>query len=276
MAQAQLSFHGHKDAVKFFVAVPGNSPFSFNYKTKGFNVNGCFQDKAELLPRLRMLPSRPNRRRWRIRQDLHRCSYCLEAKDTSTSVKVRISLLPSFLEILEISGYSTLSVRKRKKRKKKKKQKKIKASSCLEIHKTKCGRFLCLLWAQSRTSYRKRRATWLSGRWPFRSNNPPPAGPSPRTETIPPWKWNLKKKKRKEITKHTIYLLQFQRKMNYRTTTRQRFVDTQWSTTFVNSLKNTSQFFLSFILLSIGKFHFYNLKVIDFIPSYRLLIYQCV
>jgi len=23
MAQAQLSFHGHKDAVKFFVAVPG-------------------------------------------------------------------------------------------------------------------------------------------------------------------------------------------------------------------------------------------------------------
>lgn len=24
MAQAQLSFHGHRDAVKFFVAVPGN------------------------------------------------------------------------------------------------------------------------------------------------------------------------------------------------------------------------------------------------------------
>jgi hypothetical protein len=23
MAQAQLSFHGHRDAVKFFVAVPG-------------------------------------------------------------------------------------------------------------------------------------------------------------------------------------------------------------------------------------------------------------
>ena len=25
MAQAQLSFHGHRDAVKFFVAVPGKS-----------------------------------------------------------------------------------------------------------------------------------------------------------------------------------------------------------------------------------------------------------
>ena len=24
MAQAQLSFHGHRDAVKFFVSVPGN------------------------------------------------------------------------------------------------------------------------------------------------------------------------------------------------------------------------------------------------------------
>lgn len=27
MAQAQLSFHGHKDAVKFFVAVPGMMSF---------------------------------------------------------------------------------------------------------------------------------------------------------------------------------------------------------------------------------------------------------
>lgn len=28
MAQAQLSFHGHRDAVKFFVAVPGNCIYS--------------------------------------------------------------------------------------------------------------------------------------------------------------------------------------------------------------------------------------------------------
>ena len=31
MAQAQLSFHGHKDAVKFFVAVPG--PYNFCFIT---------------------------------------------------------------------------------------------------------------------------------------------------------------------------------------------------------------------------------------------------
>lgn len=29
MAQAQLSFHGHRDAVKFFVAVPGNCSLSY-------------------------------------------------------------------------------------------------------------------------------------------------------------------------------------------------------------------------------------------------------
>ena len=29
MAQAQLSFHGHKDAVKFFVAVPGADQLCF-------------------------------------------------------------------------------------------------------------------------------------------------------------------------------------------------------------------------------------------------------
>ena len=29
MAQAQLSFHGHRDAVKFFVAVPGKILFIF-------------------------------------------------------------------------------------------------------------------------------------------------------------------------------------------------------------------------------------------------------
>ena len=28
MAQAQLSFHGHRDAVKFFVVVPGKRPYS--------------------------------------------------------------------------------------------------------------------------------------------------------------------------------------------------------------------------------------------------------
>ncbi len=28
MAQAQLSFHGHRDAVKFFVAVPGEHTYS--------------------------------------------------------------------------------------------------------------------------------------------------------------------------------------------------------------------------------------------------------
>ena len=27
MAQAQLSFHGHRDAVKFFVVVPGKRPY---------------------------------------------------------------------------------------------------------------------------------------------------------------------------------------------------------------------------------------------------------
>ena len=29
MSQAQLSFHGHRDAVKFFVSVPGNTHFAF-------------------------------------------------------------------------------------------------------------------------------------------------------------------------------------------------------------------------------------------------------
>ena len=28
MSQAQLSFHGHRDAVKFFVSVPGNTHFA--------------------------------------------------------------------------------------------------------------------------------------------------------------------------------------------------------------------------------------------------------
>lgn len=30
MAQAQLSFHGHRDAVKFFIAVPGSKPGATN------------------------------------------------------------------------------------------------------------------------------------------------------------------------------------------------------------------------------------------------------
>ena len=93
-------------------------------------------------------------------------------------------------------------------------KKKVKGC-CHEIHKTNCGRFLC--WAQSRTSYRKRRATWLSGRWPFRSNNPPPAGPNP---TEPP-----------KIHTHTHYI-----PMNL--STLQWIVDTQWSTLFVVSQKS--------------------------------------
>ena len=32
MSQAQLSFHGHRDAVKFFVSVPGQSSFLFHRK----------------------------------------------------------------------------------------------------------------------------------------------------------------------------------------------------------------------------------------------------
>ena len=33
MAQAQLSFHGHRDAVKFFVSVTGPYKISFSYRT---------------------------------------------------------------------------------------------------------------------------------------------------------------------------------------------------------------------------------------------------
>ena len=33
MAQAQLSFHGHRDAVKFFVAVPGMITIRFTHYT---------------------------------------------------------------------------------------------------------------------------------------------------------------------------------------------------------------------------------------------------
>jgi hypothetical protein len=36
MAQAQLSFHGHRDAVKFFVAVPG---MKCGIKTTEFSTN---------------------------------------------------------------------------------------------------------------------------------------------------------------------------------------------------------------------------------------------
>lgn len=35
MAQAQLSFHGHRDAVKFFVSVPGNGGLTSGLVTTG-------------------------------------------------------------------------------------------------------------------------------------------------------------------------------------------------------------------------------------------------
>ena len=35
MAQAQLSFHGHRDAVKFFVSVPGNGGLTSGLVTSG-------------------------------------------------------------------------------------------------------------------------------------------------------------------------------------------------------------------------------------------------
>ena len=37
MSQAQLSFHGHRDAVKFFVSVPGTTHFSLG------NLKDCTQ-----------------------------------------------------------------------------------------------------------------------------------------------------------------------------------------------------------------------------------------
>ena len=89
-------------------------------------------------------------------------------------------------------------------------KKKVKGC-CHEIHKTNCGRFLC--WAQSRTSYRKRRATWLSGRWPFRSNNPPPAGPNPteppkiHTHTHTTFQWICRRSSESLILNDRLFLL---------------------------------------------------------------------
>ena len=39
MAQAQLSFHGHRDAVKFFVAVPGMNKNRFHESSKWWVVS---------------------------------------------------------------------------------------------------------------------------------------------------------------------------------------------------------------------------------------------
>lgn len=44
MAQAQLSFHGHRDAVKFFVSVPGKSVL--------FLLNFCSQSNKKFSPKL--------------------------------------------------------------------------------------------------------------------------------------------------------------------------------------------------------------------------------
>lgn len=42
MAHAQLSFHGHRDAVKMFVAVPGNSTIISNSKMSIFWIFNTF------------------------------------------------------------------------------------------------------------------------------------------------------------------------------------------------------------------------------------------
>lgn len=43
MAQAQLSFHGHRDAVKFFVAVPGELEIRNFTSQKSYFVTSSFE-----------------------------------------------------------------------------------------------------------------------------------------------------------------------------------------------------------------------------------------
>ena len=45
MSQAQLSFHGHRDAVKFFVSVPGG--FSDLYTTL-VSLQDCFRSRRAI------------------------------------------------------------------------------------------------------------------------------------------------------------------------------------------------------------------------------------
>ena len=46
MSQAQLSFHGHRDAVKFFVSVPGNKYHRYN---TGYTDNCFLKDMEDYL-----------------------------------------------------------------------------------------------------------------------------------------------------------------------------------------------------------------------------------
>ncbi|XKL65617.1 hypothetical protein PGB90_009037 [Kerria lacca] len=98
MAQAQLSFHGHRDAVKFFVAVPGNGGISAATTVKRENPVIENVSESELLPSMLVISGGEGYIDFRTVDDAE------EAQDAAAHLIVW-HVLSRYVVLYFISGY---------------------------------------------------------------------------------------------------------------------------------------------------------------------------